>query len=105
MALGLDASAYLALNLAVRRRRGAARGRDHAALWPLGDDAMIRRGEGGRMLNVVATYAWTGMPGVAHSAMARTRALMRSVRRQFGFAREHRKAATNTHLHMKSGTS
>jgi len=32
---------------------------------------MIRRGEGGRMLNVVATYAWTGMPGVAHSASAK----------------------------------
>ncbi len=32
---------------------------------------MIGRGEGGRMLNVVATYAWTGMPGVAHSASAK----------------------------------
>jgi NAD(P)-dependent dehydrogenase (short-subunit alcohol dehydrogenase family) len=32
---------------------------------------MIRRCEGGRMLNVVATYAWTGMPGVAHSASAK----------------------------------
>jgi hypothetical protein len=31
---------------------------------------MIRRGSG-RMLNVVATYAWTGMPGVAHSASAK----------------------------------
>ena len=26
---------------------------------------------GGSMLNVVATYAWTGMPGVAHSASAK----------------------------------
>ncbi len=26
---------------------------------------------GGTMLNVVATYAWTGMPGVAHSASAK----------------------------------
>ncbi|MFT5287637.1 MAG: NAD(P)-dependent dehydrogenase (short-subunit alcohol dehydrogenase family) [Planctomycetota bacterium] len=32
---------------------------------------MIKRGEGGRMLNVVATYAWTGMPGVVHSASAK----------------------------------
>jgi NAD(P)-dependent dehydrogenase (short-subunit alcohol dehydrogenase family) len=28
-------------------------------------------GEGGAMLNIVATYAWTGMPGVAHSASAK----------------------------------
>jgi len=26
---------------------------------------------GGTMLNVIATYAWTGMPGVAHSASAK----------------------------------
>ena len=31
---------------------------------------MIRSG-GGQMLNVVATYAWTGMAGVAHSASAK----------------------------------
>jgi len=31
---------------------------------------MIAQG-GGRMLNVVATYAWTGMPGVVHSASAK----------------------------------
>jgi NAD(P)-dependent dehydrogenase (short-subunit alcohol dehydrogenase family) len=31
---------------------------------------MIRDG-GGVMLNVVATYAWTGMPGVVHSASAK----------------------------------
>lgn len=32
--------------------------------------AMIARGAG-QMLNVVATYAWTGMPGVVHSASAK----------------------------------
>jgi NAD(P)-dependent dehydrogenase (short-subunit alcohol dehydrogenase family) len=32
--------------------------------------SMIERG-GGQILNVVATYAWTGMPGVAHSASAK----------------------------------
>jgi NAD(P)-dependent dehydrogenase (short-subunit alcohol dehydrogenase family) len=32
--------------------------------------AMIRQG-GGQILNVVATYAWTGMPGVVHSASAK----------------------------------
>lgn len=31
---------------------------------------MIERG-GGQILNVVATYAWTGMPGVVHSAAAK----------------------------------
>lgn len=31
---------------------------------------MIRAG-GGQILNVVATYAWTGMPGVVHSASAK----------------------------------
>ena len=31
---------------------------------------MIERGSG-RILNVVATYAWTGMPGVVHSASAK----------------------------------
>ncbi len=33
--------------------------------------AMIARGAGGSILNVVATYAWTGMPGVVHSASAK----------------------------------
>jgi NAD(P)-dependent dehydrogenase (short-subunit alcohol dehydrogenase family) len=32
--------------------------------------AMIAGG-GGRILNIVATYAWTGMPGVVHSASAK----------------------------------
>ncbi len=32
--------------------------------------AMIAR-KSGQMLNVVATYAWSGMPGVAHSASAK----------------------------------
>jgi len=32
---------------------------------------MIDRGEGGQILNIVATYAWTGMPGVVHSASAK----------------------------------
>jgi len=32
---------------------------------------MIERGEGGQMLNIVATYAWTGGPGVAPSASAK----------------------------------
>ena len=32
---------------------------------------MIERGQGGQILNVVATYAWTGMPGVVHSASAK----------------------------------
>lgn len=31
---------------------------------------MIKAG-GGTMLNIVATYAWTGMPGLAHSASAK----------------------------------
>ena len=33
--------------------------------------AMIAHG-GGQILNVVATYAWTGMPGVVHSACAKS---------------------------------
>jgi NAD(P)-dependent dehydrogenase (short-subunit alcohol dehydrogenase family) len=33
--------------------------------------AMIERGEGGVILNVVATYAWTGGPGTVHSACAK----------------------------------
>jgi NAD(P)-dependent dehydrogenase (short-subunit alcohol dehydrogenase family) len=32
--------------------------------------AMIEAG-GGSILNIVATYAWTGMPGVVHSASAK----------------------------------
>jgi len=32
--------------------------------------AMMQSG-GGAMLNVIATYAWTGMPGVVHSASAK----------------------------------
>ncbi len=32
--------------------------------------AMMQSG-GGSMLNVIATYAWTGMPGVVHSASAK----------------------------------
>lgn len=31
----------------------------------------MRAAGAGRILNVVATYAWTGMPGVAHSASAK----------------------------------
>ncbi|MBI1382744.1 MAG: SDR family oxidoreductase [Planctomycetaceae bacterium] len=31
---------------------------------------MLKRGQG-QMLNIVATYAWTGMPGVVHSASAK----------------------------------
>lgn len=32
---------------------------------------MIAQGTGGVMLNMVATYAWTGAPGVVHSAAAK----------------------------------
>ncbi|HEU5139137.1 MAG TPA: 2,4-dienoyl-CoA reductase [Bacillales bacterium] len=32
---------------------------------------MIAQGSGGVMLNMVATYAWTGAPGVVHSAAAK----------------------------------
>jgi len=32
---------------------------------------MIADGGGGQILNVLATYAWTGMPGVVHSAAAK----------------------------------
>lgn len=32
---------------------------------------MIARGKGGVMLNVIANYAWTGGPGVIHSASAK----------------------------------
>jgi len=33
--------------------------------------AMIEGGEGGAILNVLATYAWTGGPGTVHSACAK----------------------------------
>lgn len=32
---------------------------------------MIESGNGGQILNMVATYAWTGSPGVVHSASAK----------------------------------
>lgn len=32
---------------------------------------MIARGTGGRILNIIATYAWTGGPGTVHSASAK----------------------------------
>jgi NAD(P)-dependent dehydrogenase (short-subunit alcohol dehydrogenase family) len=32
---------------------------------------MITQGTGGAMLNMIATYAWTGSPGVVHSAAAK----------------------------------
>jgi NAD(P)-dependent dehydrogenase (short-subunit alcohol dehydrogenase family) len=32
---------------------------------------MIARGEGGAILNILATYAWTGGPGTVHSASAK----------------------------------
>ncbi|KYP80296.1 SDR family oxidoreductase [Ferroacidibacillus organovorans] len=35
-----------------------------------GED-MIERGEGGKIINIVATYAWHGSPGVVHSAAAK----------------------------------
>jgi NAD(P)-dependent dehydrogenase (short-subunit alcohol dehydrogenase family) len=34
-------------------------------------NAMIEQGRGGVILNVVATYAWTGGPGTVHSACAK----------------------------------
>lgn len=34
-------------------------------------NAMIAHGQGGAILNVVATYAWTGGPGTVHSACAK----------------------------------
>src|SRR5262245_32405559 len=33
--------------------------------------ALIEQGEGGAILNVLATYAWTGGPGTVHSACAK----------------------------------
>jgi len=32
---------------------------------------MIEKGEGGSILNIIANYAWTGAPGVVHSASAK----------------------------------
>lgn len=32
---------------------------------------MARSGKGGAIVNIAATYAWTGMPGVVHSAAAK----------------------------------
>lgn len=34
-------------------------------------NAMIADGKGGAILNIVASYAWTGAPGTAHSAAAK----------------------------------
>src|SRR5580658_3333767 len=34
-------------------------------------NAMIADGKGGAILNIVASYAWTGGPGTAHSAAAK----------------------------------
>jgi len=39
---------------------------------------MIRTKTGGSILNIVATYAWTGMPGVVHSASAKAGVLAMS---------------------------
>ncbi|MGI8421253.1 MAG: SDR family oxidoreductase, partial [Gaiellaceae bacterium] len=46
----------------------------------------IARGGGGVILNIVATYAWTGAPGVAHSAAAKAGlvALTKSLAREWG---------------------
>jgi 2,4-dienoyl-CoA reductase (NADPH2) len=45
-----------------------------------------REGRPGAILNIVATYAWTGAPGVAHSAAAKAGmvAFTRSVAREWG---------------------
>lgn len=39
---------------------------------------MIKGESGGAILNIVATYAWTGMPGVVHSASAKAGVLAMS---------------------------
>jgi NAD(P)-dependent dehydrogenase (short-subunit alcohol dehydrogenase family) len=46
----------------------------------------IARGSGGVILNIVATYAWTGAPGVAHSAAAKAGlvALTKTLAREWG---------------------
>lgn len=47
---------------------------------------MLEQEQGGHVLNIVATYAWTGMPGVAHSASAKAGvlALTRTLAREWG---------------------
>lgn len=47
---------------------------------------LIAEGRPGAIVNMVATYAWTGAPGVAHSAAAKAGmiALTRSVAREWG---------------------
>ncbi|MEU9015808.1 SDR family oxidoreductase [Streptomyces sp. NPDC048479] len=47
---------------------------------------LIREGRPGTMLNIVATYAWTGAPQVAHSAAAKAgmAAFTKSVAREWG---------------------
>ena len=46
---------------------------------------MLKQGDG-QILSIVATYAWTGMPGVAHSAAAKAGvlALTRTLAREWG---------------------
>jgi 2,4-dienoyl-CoA reductase (NADPH2) len=46
----------------------------------------LARGSGGMILNIVATYAWTGAPGVAHSAAAKAGlvALTKTLAREWG---------------------
>ncbi len=46
----------------------------------------IARGGGAAILNIVATYAWTGAPGVAHSAAAKAGlvALTKTLAREWG---------------------
>ncbi|MEU3191611.1 SDR family oxidoreductase [Streptomyces sp. NPDC006992] len=47
---------------------------------------LIREGRPGAVVNIVATYAWTGAPGVAHSAAAKggMLAFTKSVAREWG---------------------
>jgi len=47
---------------------------------------LISEGRPGSIVNIVATYAWTGAPGVAHSAAAKAGmvALTKSVAREWG---------------------
>ena len=47
---------------------------------------LIREGRPGAIVNIVATYAWTGAPGVAHSAAAKGGmvAFTKSVAREWG---------------------
>ena len=59
-------------SLAERLARG---GRDRSRRWlPLrarGRPPMIEQGDGGAILSVLASYAWTGGPGTVHSASAK----------------------------------